>query len=112
MSAMAALIVSTCMNSTDIDKSNCIRGLEQSIKEIGLYDDVDNFESYLQKRSLKEIVDVLGLDRVRTMGAAAYLTKTAIDKSVSIKLPTFGLCDSISTQAGVDRYGLRIEWKF
>jgi hypothetical protein len=109
---MASIITTACMNSTDIDKSDCIRGLEQSIKKIGFYDDIDHFEIYLQKRSLKKAIDFLGLDRVNAIGAATYLTKTAIDKSISVKLPTFGICDSVTGHAGTNGYLVKVEWKF
>lgn len=111
MSAAAALITSACLGVSGGGDA-CSKFLEASLKQTGIYENIDKRERVLQEETILETRLFLGDRKFKVVGTSLFLTKIAVEKSATINLPTFGFCDSIISKIGVNGFNFKIEWSF
>lgn len=112
MSAMAVLIASACIGSSGVRQEACEKGLEAGTKQLGIERSISTLEYKAQKGANTKAVDWFGQTGSEFVGGTLFLVKAISDKSVSLKLPTFGLADRVTTIASANAYRLNLEWRF
>lgn len=112
MSAVATMIASACISFSGTGHDACTKAAEAGAKQSGFEQTVDSAEKKVTQKADAEAKDLLGEDTVSVVGSTVFIAKTVVDKKVKVKLPTFGLCSSASTEIGVDKYSLKLEWGF
>lgn len=112
MSLMSMVIAGACVTSSGNGQEACNKSLEAYTKQSGIESTMDFAEDKYTKKANKTAYSVMGQTGVDMVGGSLFLAKAAADKSVSVGLPTFGLCDHVTSEAGVDKYKLKLEWGF
>lgn len=110
--ALTAMITASCLSFSGNSHDACSKGMEASAKQSGVEQEVDVFQKDLEKKANRQAKDLLGDTGVQIVGGSIFVAKAVADKSININTPTFGLCDRITNQVGVDKYLLKLEWKF
>jgi hypothetical protein len=104
---LAAMVIDlACSNSFSNHQEACQKFLEASGKTTQIYQNTDKTEAYITTTVKNET----GEEIVYTITAAGFVYRSYRNKSVNIKLPTFGVCDSMSTKVGPDSGSLNLKW--
>src|SRR5271170_1832799 len=96
MPIAAMMIDLACSNSYPNHTDACQKFLEASGKTTQIYQNTDKTENYITTTVKNETGDEI----VYTITAAGFVYRSYHSKSVNLKLPTFGMCDSASTKVG------------
>lgn len=112
MSAIAVLIASACISSSSVKQEACEKGLQAGTKQFGIERSINTLENRVQKGAKSTAYNWFGQTGSDVLGGTIFLAKTVSDKSLSVKLPTMGIADRITTTAGVNLYRLNLEWRF
>ena len=112
MSLMSMVIAGACATSTGNGQEACGKSLEAYTKQSGIESNVDFAETKYTKKVNKTAYGVMGQTGMDVVGGSLFIAKAAADKKVSLGLPTLGICDHVTSEAGVDKYGLKLEWGF
>lgn len=114
MGLFETALVSACIASggTGTQQMACQKATEAGSKQSGIEKEMNDAE----KRSLNkleiEATDIFGKSGVNVVAGSVFVAKTLQSKSLSVGMPTFGLCSSIKTEINPDMSVLKFEWKF
>lgn len=111
-SAMGLMIAGACFGLSGQTQQACEKSLEAGSQQSGFEQSVDKAQQRLEKKANKEAHYLLGDSGMQVVGGSIFIAKTAIDKSVQFNAPTAGLCDKITSQIGINKYSLLMEWNF
>ena len=109
-SAMTLMITSACLGMNPSYHDACIKSLEAGTKQSGIEENVDRAQKIVEKTADQKAHQILGQQVMEITGGGVFIAKTVIDKSVQFNLPTFGVCDKITNQVGVDKYSMQMVW--
>lgn len=112
MSAVALMITSACISFSGNGHEACSKAAEAGAKQSGFEQNVDLMEKNVTQKADKEARILIGTTTFDIVGGTVFIAKTVVDKSVKLNVPTFGLCDKISTQVAPNKYSLHLEWGF
>lgn len=112
MSTISVLIAAACINASGPGKEACSKGLEAGSKQSGIEQQVNDAKDRLEDKAKNQARDIMGETGVKMVGSTFYLAKVVSDKAVSFRLPTFGICDKITSTAGVEGGNFLMEWSF
>lgn len=90
----------------------CTSAVDASTRQVGWRQTADSTEdktvqyvnTKVQQNAPKPLQDVAG--------TAGFLYKTAKERKLSFKLPTFGLASSVRNEITLNTYTLTIDWRF
>jgi hypothetical protein len=88
----------------------CTKAFEASAKSSQLYNYSQKGEDYFTTYGKNMSYSVLGESSTMVIGGTAFLVKTYRTKNAEFKLPTLGVCDSLSTKVGIDNYSVNLKW--
>lgn len=104
------LIQLGCANMTAGDA--CHKASEAFVKQSGLEQNFSAVESWSRNEANRYAKAYLG-DDVMKSGAVAYgAYHTVVTRTLTLKCPTFGIANSITSEIHPDSSKLTIEWKF
>lgn len=109
--AMALMITSACIGMSGNANEACMKALEAGSKQTGIEENINKAQKVVEKTAEKTANEVLGKKTMEIAGGTIFLAKTVADKSIQFNLPTFGICDGITNQIGVDRYSMQMFWR-
>ena len=112
MALIDVLIVSVCVGSVGSVKDACNKSLEAGTKQSGIERNVNAAERRLTKKLDNGARDLFGNPSVDVLAGSVILTKALIDKTATVRLPSFGICSSMNAQIGKEKSLLNLEWKF
>lgn len=112
MGVLDTLIVTTCLGVSGPSNQACNKALEAGTKQTGVESQVDSLETKTTKMAEKDAKQYLGETSVFLLTGTAMATKAVIDKSATVKLPTLGICNSITANVGPQKSLLSLMWKF
>jgi hypothetical protein len=100
--------MSTSGNSHDA----CTKALDAGSKQTGIEQDVNKVEDTVSKKADKKARELVG-DTGMTVGAVVGgAGKAVADKAIVLRFPVFLPSMFISTQVGVQKSLLGLEWKY
>lgn len=113
---MAALfgtiIVAACTTIQTPYMDACQKTIDATARQIGIRQQLDQIEdgttSYVEGRIKAQFTET----QLGTVGTVLAGYKIYRDKHVSFKLPTLGICNSISNDIALDSYSLTLAWRF
>jgi hypothetical protein len=111
-SVTALIIAASCTGFSGNGHEACSKAMEAGGKQSGIIQNIDTAEKKVSKDAEQEVHYLLGDTTFDVVGGGVFLAKTVREKSVQFNAPTFGLCDKITSQIGVDKYSLNLEWRF
>jgi hypothetical protein len=106
MPLMAMAIDLACSSSYPNHQDACVHALEAYTKQTQIYQTTDKTENYITTKVQNEA----GQQITYTITAAGFVYKSYKNKSVNIKLPTLGMCDSVNTNLSPSSYVLTFKW--
>lgn len=109
---MTVLIASACIGLSGNKQQACEKALEAGSKQTGIEQNVDKFQKVVERKAKDGAEDVIGKDGVDVVGGGVFVAKTIVDRSVKFNAPTFDLCDRVTSQVGIDKYSVELEWGF
>lgn len=109
---MAWIIASMCSSNQSIDQNACSHFLEASAKQTQIYQYSDKAEDYFKIKAKNETNALLGSKAEDIVGGTYFVYKSYKNKSIDIKLPNMGLCNTINTHVGQDNNSLNFGWNF
>jgi len=114
MGLFESLLLSACVTTSGggSQQMACQKGTEAGAKQSGVSQTVDAFESKETKKLEKNAVELFGKEGVNVVAGSVFVAKTMSSRSLSIGLPTFGMCTSIKTEIKPEYSILKFEWKF
>jgi len=112
MSATAIMIVSACMGFSGVQKDACEKSLEAAGKQSGIEQNINTAEKKITKDADDKARKVVGDTGVGIVGSTLYVAKVVRDKNVQFNTPNFGICDRITNEVWIDKYSVKLEWRF
>lgn len=114
MGLFESALVSACIatGSTGNQQMACQKATEAGSKQSGIEKEMSDAEKHTLKKVEFEATDIIGKDGVNVVAGSVFLAKTLQSKSLSVGMPTFGLCSSIKTEIKQDSSIIKFEWKF
>jgi hypothetical protein len=90
----------------------CVKSLDAGTRQVGIRQQYDATTGKLNSIATKQAEDTLGKPVMSAIGSGAFIYKTAKEKTLTFKLPTAGLADSLSNTVTPNSYSLNIQWKW
>jgi hypothetical protein len=90
----------------------CNKALTAGSKQSGIEANVDHAESKATKNLDKDAREYLGATTVDVVAGTAIVAKTIADKAATVKLPNFGICNTIVLKVNHEKSLLSLEWKY
>lgn len=109
---MAIMITSACMNFSGNSHEACTKAAEAGSKQSGFEQNIDAIQKDVERKADAKAHDYFGDTGMEIAGGGVFIVKTVVDKSVKFNAPTFGICDRITNQVGIDKYSILLEWGF
>lgn len=110
--AITAIITSMCMGLSGNGHDACYKAGEAGAKQSGIEQEVDTLQKHVERDADKTAHEYLGETTMSVAGGGVFVVKTIVDKSLKFNTPTFGLCDRITNEVGINKYSLHLEWGF
>lgn len=112
-SAITAFCISAASGSYN---DACTHAVDAATRQVGWRQQVDYVEDktleVANKEALRHAARVVGKEGITVLAAGGYVYRVVKEKSLSFRLPTLGLCNSVSNQITYDSYRLVLEWKW
>jgi len=106
-------IVAICVSAVNPQyHTACDKALDAGTRQAGIKTGADGTEDKATQTVTGYIQDEIGKDSMKVLGAGVFMYRTAKDRSLTFKLPTFGIADSIGNQITPNSYALNIRWNF
>lgn len=107
-------IASLCMGlaSSGQYSDACNKAIDAGTRQVGIRQEADKIENSTSLLVAKEANNTLGKDVVFFIGASAFVYNVQKGKSVTFKLPSLGIANSINNQIMPGYYRLNIQWNF
>lgn len=112
MSALEAIIMTTCIGLSGNVHDACEKALEAGSKQSGVAQNVGKFEDKVSRKADREARDIVGDTGMEAGAIGVSVVKTVVEKSATFRFPVFMPSMYLSTQIGVEKSQLGIEWKF
>jgi hypothetical protein len=108
------LIATACQNLTTWQRHQdaCNSFFTQTTQKVGLYGTDTKIEDFYTVEAKEVATNSLGTGAVDVAGGLGYGYRTYRNKSLSFKLPTLGIADSISNKITTNSYTLSLKWQF
>jgi len=105
-------ITAFCMSAASSATYNnaCNHAVDAGTRQVGIRQQVDGAEDKTTALVATKATDVAGKHVSMAVGAVGFVYKTYRDKSLVFKLPTMGICDSLSNQITPNSYILSFQW--
>lgn len=112
MPLITTAIVAVCVNYQGAYVEACNKALDATTRQVGLRYGADLLESKANEVVTQKAEMVIGKRGMEVVGSGTYVYKVIADKSVRFRVPTLGLCNSITNRITPISYDLTAEWKF
>ena len=111
MTLVSLAIGSICSSFSSVNTTACSKALEATSKQTQVYQMDQNTEQYAMKYGQNIAYTVLGKESIDIGGSMVYAYRVYRAKAVDLKLPTLGVCNSVSSHVGIDgNYSLNFKW--
>lgn len=110
-SVFSSAIIAMCASAATAKYNDaCNKALDAATRQTGWRQSADGAED----KTVQYVTSVAQRHSTKAMQEAAaagfFLIKTAKDKRLVFKVPTFGLCSSMESQIEPSKYGLLVRW--
>jgi|ERR1035437_183238 hypothetical protein len=112
MGLIDTLIVTSCVGLSGIQQDACNKALTAGTKQSGIEANVDHEESKMTKKLDISAREYLGTTTVNVVAGTAIVAKTIADKAATVKLPNFGICNTMVLKVNHEKSLLSLEWKY
>lgn len=113
MSLLDTLIVSGCVSFYPGQSQDaCNKALVASTKQSGIESNMNTTEDKTLKNLDKNSREYLGNTTANVIAGTAIVAKTVADKAATIRLPNFGICNSMILKVNHETSVLSLEWKY
>lgn len=109
-SVTALLIAGACTGFSGTGNQACSKALEAGGLQSGFSQNVDKAQHIIESKATDKAHYVLGDTGMEVVGGTVYVAKVVRDKSVQFNVPSFGICDRIHTEAGLEKYMITFSW--
>lgn len=112
MSLIATTLASACIGLTGNQLDACNKAVEAGVKQSGLEAISNNAEDKVNIMTQKVVKDHVNDDIISISGSIIYISKAVQTQSISVNIPTAGLCSTASAQINASNSNIKLEWKF
>lgn len=112
MPLMTTAIAAICVSAQASYGEACNKAFDAGTRQVGLRQTIDVAESRANELANAKVQQIIGREGVSLVGSGFWVYKVARDKTVVLRLPTLGICDSANNEISVDSYKLNVNWKF
>ena len=112
MGLIDTLIVTSCVGLSGVQQEACNKALTAGSKQSGIENNMNKAESKTLKTLETNSRDYLGNTTVDVIAGTAIVAKTVADKAATVKLPNFGICNTIVLKVNHEKSLLSLEWKY
>lgn len=114
MGLLSSALVSACVASSTglTDQKICMNTTEAGAKQFGIMQNVDLLEDRAIRQINREALEDFGKEPIDMVGGGIFIAKSIMEKSVTLALPTFGICNSAKTEIRQDQSLLKLQWDF
>jgi hypothetical protein len=109
---MSVIIMTACMGVSGVGHDACTSALEAGSKQSGVAKDLDSYEDKVSRKADNEARSLVGETGMSVGAVVGGVGKAVVDKSATLKFPLFLPSMYISTEIGVYKSMLGLEWKF
>lgn len=103
-------IIVACVSTPAPYVDACNKVVDAGTRQIGLRQETDKIEELTTKLVDREAQSLIGKKGVSVVGTGMFIYKTTLDKKLKVDIPSFGLCDHVSTELAIDSQLLRLQW--
>lgn len=111
-SLFGTYLVAACVSVQGQYHEACNKALDAGTRQVGIRQQVDNAEDKSLQLVNAKAENTIGKDGMWVVGSGFFVYKTARDKSLDFKLPTLGLCNSVTNHVTADSYNIKLNWNF
>lgn len=112
MPLMSTAIIALCVNYQGKYNEACNKALDAGTRQAGIRQNVDMVENKANEIANQKAEVVIGKQGMGAIGSGVYVYKVVKDKSISFKVPTLGLCNSLTNHLTLNSLDLLAEWNF
>lgn len=110
MALMSTAIVAICMGAQGSYNQACNNALDAGTRQAGIRQTADMVESKANDMANKSAEKMIGKEGMSMIGTGAFIFKVARDRSLIFKLPTLGLCNSVTNHITPTSYDITLQW--
>lgn len=104
------MIQYACISVQGLYHQSCSSATSAFIKQTGIERNVGALESYGKTKALNVVTKVTGKKTIEIVGSAYYVYHVAQTKTLSLRLPNFGIASSINTTLTNNSVALAFSW--
>ena len=112
MAILEALISLSCAGLSGNPHDACTKALQAGSKQSGVEQNVNHVEDHYSKLADQQARYLVGNDGMMAGAVIGGTGKAIIDKTATFKFPIFMPSMCLTTQVGVSKSMLGLEWKF
>lgn len=105
-------LIAICVGAHGTANTACLKAMDAGTRQVGLRQNADLVQDKAVHLANYHVENNLSKDQFAALGAGVYLYKITRDKRLSLKMPTFGLCDRATSDITLDTYQLLLKWSF
>ncbi len=88
----------------------CLKAADAGSRQVGLRQNVDSTQDRANEMVTRKAENSLGHGVVEAATVGGFAYKCVSSKSVSFRVPTLGLADSIENRLGIGSYNVLFRW--
>jgi hypothetical protein len=104
------MITYACISIQGQYNQPCSKAMEATLKQTGVSQNLGALESYGRSRAQYMAVKYVGQPTIETIGSIYYLYHIYQTQTLSLKLPNFGIANSIDTTLTPNSAQLGLKW--
>jgi hypothetical protein len=105
-------IVALCLNAQGVYNDVCVKAVDAGTRQAGWRQEVDNAEDKTIQIATHKAEKNIGKPVGIIVGSSAFIYRSIKNKSVELKLPKVGFCDSITGKIAPNSYDINFKWEF
>lgn len=111
-SLFGTAIIAMCASTPGAYNQACTHALDAGTRQVGIRQQADLTESQGIHYATTTYENNTSKPTQEVFGASALIYKTVKSRKLTIKLPTLGLCSSISNEIELNRYAVTFRWEW
>lgn len=90
----------------------CNHAIDAGTKQTGLRQNADRLEDFSVSKINQHVEKDLGRPVASTIAVGSYLYRVVNEKSITVRVPTLGICNSAKSQITPNSAKLMLEWRW
>lgn len=112
MSLFGSAIVALCMGASGNVNRACVSAIDAGTRQAGIRQSADMAEEDFVYRANAKAERELSRTQMQALGVAGFALRAAKDQKVAFRLPTLGVCNSLTNEITPSSYFIFMKWDF